>query len=140
MQKKSIIKNRLTYFNFFKMNLLGPFTHKLENVAMKSGPCLKCIFSKYNGSSGTVLNPSPKSPVASGFLNFSTSSEMHFSGFAKFREHGVIDDAGEMIQIKKTKMNKKLNIPVRSRHLEILREHINYSAPWKLPNLLISKQ
>lgn len=91
------------YFNFFTTNLLGPFTHKLENVAVKSGPCLKWIFSRYSGSSGIVLNPSPKSPIASGCLIFSTSSKIHFSGFAKFREHGVIDDAVEYDKIKEKK-------------------------------------
>lgn len=98
-----------TYFNFLRTNLLGPLTHKLENVAVNSGPCLKWILSKYIGSSGTVLNPSPKSPSVNGCLNFSTSAAMHFSGFRKFREHGVIDDAIKNDKIKancKTKQTK----------------------------------
>lgn len=95
---------KVTYFNFFTTNLLGPFTHRLENVAVKSGPCLKWIFSRYNGSSGIVLNPSPKSPSASGCLNFSTSANRHGSGFGKFREQAVIDDAVRMIESKQIKM------------------------------------
>lgn len=51
------------------------------------------MLSKFNGSNGIVLNPSPKSPTLRASLNLLTSSKIHFSGFGKFLEHAVIDDA-----------------------------------------------
>lgn len=75
------------------MKLLGPLTKILLNVALNSGPRLMLMLSKYNGSSGTVLNPSPRSPIASAFFNLLISSKIHFSGCGRFREQVVIDDA-----------------------------------------------
>lgn len=74
-------------------NVLGPVTKILLNVAVKSGPRLNWILSNANGSSATVLTPSPKSPVAKRGRILLISFKIHCSGFGRLREQVDIDEA-----------------------------------------------
>lgn len=85
------------------MKLLGPLTRLFVNVALNSGPRLNLMTSMGNGSNGTILNPSPRSPMASIRRNLFVSFKMHSSGLGRFREHAVIDEAE-----RKQKMMEKL--------------------------------
>lgn len=89
---------RTTHFILGIVNVLGPLTKILLNVAVKSGPRLKWMMSSASGSSGTVLTPSPRLPVARFGRNLLISSRIHFSGAGKFREHVFIDDAACVTQ------------------------------------------
>lgn len=92
-QKVDQKKLRITHFILGIVNVLGPETKILLNVATKSGPRLKWMLSNASGSSGTVWTPSPKLPVANDGRNLLISSKMHFSGAGRLREHVLIIDA-----------------------------------------------
>lgn len=81
------------YFNFSTTNLLGPYTMSELNLALNSGPRRKLILSSAIGSSDGVVKPSPRSPLANFGRNFSTSRNIHSSGFGRFREHVDMVDA-----------------------------------------------
>lgn len=93
-RETSINRNYLhIHLSFSTTNWLGPLTINELNLAWNSGPRRKLILSKANGSSGGVVKPSPKSPVANFGRNLSTSRKMQSSGLGRFREHAVIVDA-----------------------------------------------
>lgn len=52
------------------------------------------MLSMCRGSSGGVLNPSPRSPIARDGRSLFTASMMHSSGRGRFREQVSIVDAG----------------------------------------------
>lgn len=72
---------------------------------MKSGPRLKWIFPKFIGSIGTVLRPSPKSPVANLGLKSFIEFKIHWLKFGSFREQIFIVDA---------EITKKKNIQIKN--------------------------
>ena len=78
---------------FETTKLLGPLTKRLLNVALNSGPRLTDMLSNFNGSSATVLTPSPKSPVANRERKSVIAFSIHSLGFGTFREQVLMDDA-----------------------------------------------
>lgn len=98
-----------SHLNFETTKLLGPFTRRLLNDAMNSGPRLNWILSKPNGSRATVFL-SPKSPVANRGRNPFMMSSMHSLGFATLREQVFIAEARIWIEEKLNKISRKNKI------------------------------